>query len=177
MEACIHDSCHFSPLDPCSRHCYCCCAGFPGESEEDHQATLTLLDKYRFPHCHISQFYPRCVMGGSDVVGRGRSSVLIPWRAVTVTARTLSPAYLQAWHSRRPYETFAHPGGEAAQPGGDGLRGGLGRQRRHVCSTGGQCAALLRGGHGRRRCALGGAQPLLHAGRRMVSASQHSSFR
>ncbi|EFN58477.1 hypothetical protein CHLNCDRAFT_19538, partial [Chlorella variabilis] len=33
--------------------------GFPGETEEDHGATLALLDKYRFPHCHISQFYPR----------------------------------------------------------------------------------------------------------------------
>lgn len=34
-------------------------AGFPGETEEDHAATLSLLAKYRFPHCHISQFYPR----------------------------------------------------------------------------------------------------------------------
>ncbi|KAL4457896.1 hypothetical protein ABPG75_012761 [Micractinium tetrahymenae] len=33
--------------------------GFPGETEEDHAATLDLLVKYRFPHCHISQFYPR----------------------------------------------------------------------------------------------------------------------
>ncbi|KAL4424994.1 hypothetical protein ABPG77_002879 [Micractinium sp. CCAP 211/92] len=33
--------------------------GFPGETEEDHAATLSLLAKYRFPHCHISQFYPR----------------------------------------------------------------------------------------------------------------------
>lgn len=34
-------------------------AGFPGESPEDHAATLRLLRKYRFPHVHISQFYPR----------------------------------------------------------------------------------------------------------------------
>ena len=34
-------------------------AGFPGEAEEDHAASLALLAKYRFPHCHISQFYPR----------------------------------------------------------------------------------------------------------------------
>ncbi|GAX77899.1 hypothetical protein CEUSTIGMA_g5341.t1 [Chlamydomonas eustigma] len=33
--------------------------GFPGEDEEDHQGTLKLLSKYRFPHTHISQFYPR----------------------------------------------------------------------------------------------------------------------
>lgn len=33
--------------------------GFPGETEEDHEATLRLLSKYRFPHTHISQFYPR----------------------------------------------------------------------------------------------------------------------
>lgn len=34
---------------------------FPGESPEDHAATLELLRTYRFPHTHISQFYPRCV--------------------------------------------------------------------------------------------------------------------
>ncbi len=34
--------------------------GFPGEAEADHEATLALLAKYRFPHCHISQFYSRC---------------------------------------------------------------------------------------------------------------------
>lgn len=33
--------------------------GFPGETEEDHQGTMDLVAKYRFPHCHISQFYPR----------------------------------------------------------------------------------------------------------------------
>lgn len=34
-------------------------AGFPGETDEDHEETLRLLRKYRFPHTHISQFYPR----------------------------------------------------------------------------------------------------------------------
>lgn len=34
-------------------------AGFPGEGPQDHVDTLRLLRKYRFPHCHISQFYPR----------------------------------------------------------------------------------------------------------------------
>lgn len=33
--------------------------GFPGEREADHADTLSLLGAYRFPHCHISQFYPR----------------------------------------------------------------------------------------------------------------------
>lgn len=33
--------------------------GFPGETEDDHAGTMRLLDKYRFPHCHISQFYAR----------------------------------------------------------------------------------------------------------------------
>ncbi|KAG2495228.1 hypothetical protein HYH03_006502 [Edaphochlamys debaryana] len=32
---------------------------FPGESEGDHAATLRLLEDYKFPHTHISQFYPR----------------------------------------------------------------------------------------------------------------------
>ena len=31
--------------------------GFPGESEADHQATLALVRKYRFPILNISQFY------------------------------------------------------------------------------------------------------------------------
>jgi threonylcarbamoyladenosine tRNA methylthiotransferase CDKAL1 len=34
-------------------------AGFPGESEADHAATLDLLRRYGFSHTHISQFYPR----------------------------------------------------------------------------------------------------------------------
>ena len=34
-------------------------AGFPGESEDDHLATLRLVRKYRFPILNISQFYPR----------------------------------------------------------------------------------------------------------------------
>ncbi|KXZ42104.1 hypothetical protein GPECTOR_204g386 [Gonium pectorale] len=34
-------------------------AAFPGERPEDHAATLELLEAYRFPHTHISQFYPR----------------------------------------------------------------------------------------------------------------------
>lgn len=38
--------------------------GFPGESDDDHAATLALLAKYRFPHTHISQFYSRCGAGG-----------------------------------------------------------------------------------------------------------------
>ena len=33
--------------------------GFPGESEADHDATLSLVSKYRFPILNISQFYPR----------------------------------------------------------------------------------------------------------------------
>ncbi|GLC56541.1 hypothetical protein PLESTB_001118500 [Pleodorina starrii] len=32
---------------------------FPGETHDDHTATLDLLRTYRFPHTHISQFYPR----------------------------------------------------------------------------------------------------------------------
>jgi len=33
--------------------------GFPAESEEDHQGTLDLVRKYKFPVLNISQFYPR----------------------------------------------------------------------------------------------------------------------
>eukprot|EP00201_Polytomella_parva_P020049 CAMPEP_0175050040 /NCGR_PEP_ID=MMETSP0052_2-20121109/7052_1 /TAXON_ID=51329 ORGANISM="Polytomella parva, Strain SAG 63-3" /NCGR_SAMPLE_ID=MMETSP0052_2 /ASSEMBLY_ACC=CAM_ASM_000194 /LENGTH=652 /DNA_ID=CAMNT_0016314227 /DNA_START=101 /DNA_END=2056 /DNA_ORIENTATION=+ len=33
--------------------------GFPGETDNDQEATMKLLRKYKFPHCHISQFYPR----------------------------------------------------------------------------------------------------------------------
>ena len=33
--------------------------GFPGETEADHDATLQLVAKYKFPILNISQFYPR----------------------------------------------------------------------------------------------------------------------
>jgi len=33
--------------------------GFPGETERDFEDTLRLLEKYRFGHTHVSQFYPR----------------------------------------------------------------------------------------------------------------------
>jgi len=33
--------------------------GFPGESEADHEDTMSLLRDYKFPMVHISQFYPR----------------------------------------------------------------------------------------------------------------------
>ncbi len=33
--------------------------GFPGETEEQFQDTLKLVQKYHFPILNISQFYPR----------------------------------------------------------------------------------------------------------------------
>jgi len=30
-----------------------------GETEEEFEETMRLVEQYRFPHCHISQFYPR----------------------------------------------------------------------------------------------------------------------
>lgn len=33
--------------------------GFPGETDEDFEATMALVRQYKFPHTHISQFYPR----------------------------------------------------------------------------------------------------------------------
>lgn len=33
--------------------------GFPGESDKEFAETITLVEKYRFRHCHISQFYSR----------------------------------------------------------------------------------------------------------------------
>ena len=34
-------------------------SGFPGETDQDHEETMSLIRKYRFPHCHLSSFYPR----------------------------------------------------------------------------------------------------------------------
>ncbi|PON85053.1 MiaB-like tRNA modifying enzyme, archaeal-type [Trema orientale] len=33
--------------------------GFPGETDEDFTQTVSLIDEYKFPQVHISQFYPR----------------------------------------------------------------------------------------------------------------------
>lgn len=33
--------------------------GFPGETDEDFAQTVSLIQEYRFPQVHISQFYPR----------------------------------------------------------------------------------------------------------------------
>ncbi|XP_010217250.1 PREDICTED: threonylcarbamoyladenosine tRNA methylthiotransferase-like [Tinamus guttatus] len=33
--------------------------GFPGETDEDFQETMKLVDQYRFPSLFINQFYPR----------------------------------------------------------------------------------------------------------------------
>ncbi|XP_054813015.1 uncharacterized protein LOC129313715 isoform X2 [Prosopis cineraria] len=33
--------------------------GFPGETDEDFAQTVSLIEEYRFPQVHISQFYPR----------------------------------------------------------------------------------------------------------------------
>ncbi|KAJ7949682.1 Threonylcarbamoyladenosine tRNA methylthiotransferase [Quillaja saponaria] len=33
--------------------------GFPGETDEDFAETMSLIEEYKFPQVHISQFYPR----------------------------------------------------------------------------------------------------------------------
>ncbi|OAY23750.1 threonylcarbamoyladenosine tRNA methylthiotransferase [Manihot esculenta] len=33
--------------------------GFPGETDDDFAQTVSLIDEYKFPQVHISQFYPR----------------------------------------------------------------------------------------------------------------------
>lgn len=33
--------------------------GFPGETEDDFAKTMAIVEKYKFSHCHISQFYSR----------------------------------------------------------------------------------------------------------------------
>lgn len=33
--------------------------GFPGETDEEHQGSVDIIKKFRFPVINISQFYPR----------------------------------------------------------------------------------------------------------------------
>lgn len=33
--------------------------GFSGETDDDFAQTVSLIDEYKFPQVHISQFYPR----------------------------------------------------------------------------------------------------------------------
>ena len=46
-------------LVPHAHICTDIICGFPGETDADHQETIALLSKYKFPSVYISQFYPR----------------------------------------------------------------------------------------------------------------------
>jgi hypothetical protein len=152
--------------------------GFPGESDADHAAMLSLLAKYRFPHCHISQFYPRWVAtrGASrGAGGRQGAAGAKPARPVHTRAGThpcpanrrthcrvspLLPTH-QAGHARGAHEAAALRGQKGAQPRGDAGGGLVGRC---VPRLDGVRGAVLRGGHCGRWGAPGGAQQDVCAG-------------
>lgn len=68
--------------------------GFPTEAEEDHQNTLNLVEKYKFPVLNISQFYPR---PGTPAARMKRlPGSLAKKRSTEVT------------HLFESYETFSH---------------------------------------------------------------------
>ena len=66
--------------------------GFPGETEADHDATLALVAKYRFPVLNISQFYPR---QGTPAAKMTR----VPTGVVKARTREVSALF-------RSYQTF-----------------------------------------------------------------------
>ena len=72
--------------------------GFPGESEADHQATLALVRKYRFPILNISQFYPR---PGTPAARMKRT----PTHVAKERTREVSALF-------KSYEPYAHMKGE-----------------------------------------------------------------
>lgn len=168
-----------------------CPPGFPGERDEDHAATLSLLDKYRFPHCHISQFYPRWVGGwvvrghawsagaGGERVGvwvdgiqrapPAAASIVCLTAARALSATLMPPAVPptstsapQAGHPGGAHEAAALRAEEAAQPRGHGGGRQLGRGR--LPAPGGRRGALLRGGPRCGRAAPGGSQQDVCAG-------------
>ncbi|PFH37384.1 radical SAM methylthiotransferase, MiaB/RimO family protein [Besnoitia besnoiti] len=58
--------------------------GFPGETDEDHQRTLDIIKKFKFPVVNISQFYPR--PGTVAAAMKQLSSQVVKRRSREITA-------------------------------------------------------------------------------------------
>nr|XP_033790450.1 threonylcarbamoyladenosine tRNA methylthiotransferase [Geotrypetes seraphini]XP_033790451.1 threonylcarbamoyladenosine tRNA methylthiotransferase [Geotrypetes seraphini]XP_033790452.1 threonylcarbamoyladenosine tRNA methylthiotransferase [Geotrypetes seraphini]XP_033790453.1 threonylcarbamoyladenosine tRNA methylthiotransferase [Geotrypetes seraphini]XP_033790454.1 threonylcarbamoyladenosine tRNA methylthiotransferase [Geotrypetes seraphini] len=75
--------------------------GFPGETDEDFQATMKLVEEYQFPSLFINQFYPRPGTPAAKLVQ-------VPAHVKKQRTKELS----QLFHSYRPYN---HKIGERQQ--------------------------------------------------------------
>jgi len=67
--------------------------GFPGETEEDHQATVSLVEEFKFPVLNISQFYPRPGTPAAKMKG-------LP----SAVKKTRSREMTKLFHSYRPLD-------------------------------------------------------------------------
>jgi hypothetical protein len=150
--------------------------GFPGESDEEFAETITLVEKYRFRHCHISQFYsrpgtPAARMKKVQMALRSSIQSSASFQPYVCTSLALLEHHdarnqLPSVHTPSIQCAGAGAGGQGPQPAADaggGLFHGL------LPAPGGDRAAGDGGGHrGRRRQPRWPQQELLPgAGRRL----------
>lgn len=116
--------------------------GFPTESEEDHEETLELVRRYKFPVLNISQFYPRPGTPAARMkrlpgsLGKKRSSEVTQLFDSYETNRHLVGQELRAWFSEtetKHGQTVGHTKGyvKVVVPRDDGLLGRTARVRVH----------------------------------------------
>jgi hypothetical protein len=70
--------------------------GFPGETADDFRETLALVACYRFPHTHISQFYPRPGTPAARMPKVRSQDVKARSREMTALVESFTDAYAAA---------------------------------------------------------------------------------
>eukprot|EP01054_Gregarina_sp_Poly1_P004345 Gregarina_sp_Poly_1__4344@NODE_2354_length_2248_cov_252_581843_g444_i1_p1_GENE_NODE_2354_length_2248_cov_252_581843_g444_i1NODE_2354_length_2248_cov_252_581843_g444_i1_p1_ORF_typecomplete_len434_score54_01UPF0004/PF00919_20/5_9e25Radical_SAM/PF04055_21/4e19DUF19/PF01579_18/0_06TRAM/PF01938_20/1e04TRAM/PF01938_20/0_39Imm30/PF15565_6/0_62_NODE_2354_length_2248_cov_252_581843_g444_i19472176 len=79
--------------------------GFPDETNEDHQESMNLLEKYKFPTLNISQFYPR--PGTPAAIRKRVPTQIVKARSQGMTKSFLSYRTLEPWIGQRALVWFS----------------------------------------------------------------------